>query len=520
MAAAPTVPTGATALFDGQFNVGRTAPISSSTGWTRTSRQNLSDEGLVKFRENFIKKIIKVPVSSNLNVTSYKASEMEDKNNFFNAIATWTNSSMQFQSYMRTHFVDTVFVIMKLVTTTTTSTNGTRRDVRTVHQVDSLFKIWNNLTLDEVYASCEIFYNMAQDAVDSQNLNLSWEFLMMNIDLDLKAIVNAELSSYMERNATIAQSGPMAYHVIANRIIRCTTGLSHHVVTGMMGMGLIHYKGENVVDCVATLRNVLLFLGHGTPRSQCPPTLMKILVDVFLRCTNPVFVSYVRNLHDFHNAEIDTPEKLFSKIQVYYNELLMKPNGWLKTTKNRGAFHASLPELMEVMASQGAFTDPSALGIPLDIDVPTPRKRCGGRNDGTPTDPSANAAGGNDPPPTDNTNQKDAQGRWTHDRAGNPIDRVAPTNGQPKVRTTSTGGTERWCSQCDRWGNHGDEKHDDFVARRNNRRNRNRNNGGGSGNGNDANGNGNSQVPPSMHATAAQILAGRWNVGYESDGSF
>ncbi len=142
MAANPTVPAGATALFDGQFNTTQTAPIAATTGWTRTSRGALSDEGLVKFRENFIKKIVKIPVSSNLNVASYKAAEMDDKKNFFNAIASWTNSSLQFQAYLRTHFVDTVFVLMKTVTTGT--------NVR-VHQVDSLLKVWYTVSLDYVY---------------------------------------------------------------------------------------------------------------------------------------------------------------------------------------------------------------------------------------------------------------------------------------------------------------------------------------------------------------------------------
>ena len=508
---APNVPGGGAVLTDATFDVTQAAPIASSTGWTRAARAALNNEGLVKFREGFIKKVIKTPISSNLNVTSYKASEMEDKSNFFYAIATWTNSSLQFQSWMRTHFVDTVFVIMRMVTTETTSAGGTITTTNTVTQVDNLFKIWNTVTLDEVYDSCDIYFKFAANAVEAQNLNLSWEFIMVNIDSDLRAVVNAELSSYVERNPQVAQTGPMAFHIIANRIIRCTTGLSHHVVTGMMGMGLIHYKGENVVDCVATLRNVLLFLGHGTPRSQCPPTLMKILVEVFLRCSNPVFISYVRNLADFHEGDIDTPEKLFSRAQMYYNELLMKPNGWLKVTKNRAAFSAELPELMAVMDTQGAFNDPLATGVPTEIDVPTPRRPR--RNRAPPAD--AHVAG---TPPTGTPGQRDAQGRYTHDRQGNPIDRNAPADGQPTSRRKSDGTTEYWCSQSDRWGNHDDNHHEAFKARQ--QRNRNRRN-----NNNNDNGGGGNEQPPSMHrATFAQpilsLLSGRFNTAYDTDGSF
>ena len=84
---------------------------------------------------------------------------------------------------------------------------------------------------------------------------------MSNIDNDMHAIVNAELSSYFNSNATVAQSGSMAFYIITNRIICCMTGLAHNVITGLMGMCLCHFKGENVVDCVATLCKILLFLG-------------------------------------------------------------------------------------------------------------------------------------------------------------------------------------------------------------------------------------------------------------------
>ena len=135
-----------------------------------------------------------------------------------------------------------------------------------------------------------------------------------------------------------------AFYVIATRIIRASDALAHNVVTGIMGMGLVHFKGENVVSCVAILRNVLLFLGYGTARSKAPPTIMDTLIDVFLRCSNVVFVNNLRNTRDFHRSTIDTPEKLFSHVQSYYNDLLIKPNGWIRA-KNKSAFLAELPEL-------------------------------------------------------------------------------------------------------------------------------------------------------------------------------
>ena len=515
-------------LNDVKFDISSTTPAASNTGWTRTARAALKDEGLVKFREAFTKKVLKTLISSNLNVSSYKATEMDEKSNFFNAIGQWSSASLQIQSWMRTHFVDTVFVLMKTDNVSVPDPNNANSTIveERVVQVDSLFKIWNTVTIDEVYRSCEIYYRYADSPVEAQNLNLSWEFIMTNIDNDMRAIVNAELSSYMNTNPTVAQSGPMAFHVIANRIIRCTTGLAHNVVTGLMGMGLCHFKGENVVDCVATLRSVLLFLGHDTPRSQAPPTLNKILVDVFLRCSNPVFVSYVRNLADFHASEIDAPEKLFSKVQVYYNELLMKPNGWIRSTKNRAAFTAELPELDAVLEAQGMTRDDlSTTKIPEEVTI----KETKGK--GKRSKQAAQAGGGTPASDKGKSGEKDAQGRWVYDRRGNKIDYNPPRQGQSDHRARADGSTEWWCKDCGRWGNHGSSRHEDFINNRNQQRNRQGNGGGNGGTGgSDANANANaggtSNAPPSMHrANVAQpilsILTGQGsNFAYDSDNSF
>ena len=389
--------------------------------------------------------------------------------------------------------------------------------------MDSLFKVWNTVTLETVYHSCEVYFKYADTAIEAQNLNLSWELLMANVDSDVRAIVGAEISSYLTRDPKIAQSGPMAFWIIANRIIWCTDGLAHNVVTGVMGMGLIHFKGENVVDCVATLRNVLVFLGHGTDRSQCPPTLMKVLADVFLRCSNPVFVGYVRNLQDFHGASIPKPEDLFAKVQEYYNELLMKPNGWLKTTKNRAAFLAELPELAALMESQGISDNPRIMDTGANETISTSNQSS--RNNRSTR--QANAAGSQ----VTQLPGRDAQGRWTHDKKGNPIDRNAPRQGQPTSRSKPDGSTEYWCGECDRWGNHDNEHHSGFIERRNRFRNR-QGNGNGNNNNNNNNTNGSSQgnpggQPPSMHrATVARpfisLLTGRTtgDFDYQSDGSF
>ena len=72
--------------------------------------------------------------------------------------------------------------------------------------------------------------------------------------------------------------------------------LAHNVTTGLMGMGVIHFEGEDVTMCVATLHNSLLFLGHGTPCNKSGPTIMETLQDVFLHCLNQTFVNYIKGL--------------------------------------------------------------------------------------------------------------------------------------------------------------------------------------------------------------------------------
>lgn len=401
------------------------APQAESTGYTRAVRVSLQNEGYVKFRESVIKRIIKAPLSLTSKVTSYKPTEMTEKSNFFNVIANWSHASNQINAWLHTHYVDTVFSMVEVVEQDDPQNAGQK--IQTINEIGDLFKNWHALTLDQVYHSCETLYKYSTDTTESQNLNISWEFLMTNIDSNLQAAVLSEISRFMDQNPDVAQSGPMAFHVIAHRIIRASDALAHNVVTGIMTMGLIHFKGEDVIECVAVLRNVLLFLGYGTARSKCPPTIMDTLVDIFLRCSNSTFVNFVRNLKDFHESSIAAPEQLFSEVQAYYNDLVMKPNGWLRTTKNRAAFLASLPEMN--FAPEALVTE---------------------------TPPHIPSVDGNPASTTPET-----------DRNGNVIDRTPPKDGKTS-RSRPDGTTEYWCAKCPkggRWGNHDSAHHDEWYKK-------------------------------------------------------
>ena len=433
------------------FDLAQTAPVSSSAGYTRTTRDALKNEGLVKFRESFVKKLVKTLLASSMQVSSYKPTEMNDKNNFFYAMAQFAQAAMFFATWFRTHFADNVFTIVETyVIPGDPNANPPTADTVSVRPVGDLFKVWNAVTLDQVFASCELYMKYSTSGIEAQNLNLTWEFFMVNIDVDLRASVIAEVSRFQSINADAAQSGPMAFWVIANRIIQSTDALAHNVVTGVMGMGLLHFKGENVIDAIATLRNVLLFLGHGTPRSKCPPTLMDILFDVFLRCSNPTFVNYIRHLKDFEQSAVDTPEKLFTKAQTYYTDLFTKPNGWIRTTKTRAAFLASLPELSAAMQAD----------LKLHEEDRSPSSK-----------PSALTSSGsppNTPSPKPSGSSSSSKGLPTHDGKGNLIDRTPPKQGESHIRTNSeTNRKEFWCdhARCKRWGSHTTDRHDSWFEK-------------------------------------------------------
>ena len=192
-------------------------------------------------------------------------------------------------------------------------------------------------------------------------------------------------------------------------------------------MGLVHFKNEDVVTCVATLRHVLKFLGYGLAGNgnMCPPTIMTILTDIFLRCTSTIFVNHIRGLADLHPARVSTPELLFAEAQTHHSKLISKPNGWLWTTKSKSAFIAENPELAAIIHTG-------------DEDNKKPH---------SPRQVWANT--GSEP---------------EKDKKGNVINRTPPKDDITK-RKKSDGYWEYWCGKCrggGRWGNHDDEGHDEW----------------------------------------------------------
>ena len=464
----------------------QSAPRQAAAGWTRSQRDALQNEGLVKFREVVIRKLIKTPLSKNLTVTSYKPSDMEQQSNFFNAIGAFSQASLQFATWLRTHHVDTVFYLKK--NEPTTANDGTvTNHFSSLSGTGDLFELWNTVTLQEVYDSCVIYKRYSNSGIELQNMNLSWEFIMANVDQDMRATIIAKVSCYLMQDSDCAQSGPMAYWVVA-KLIQATESLSHKVVSGTMDMGLVHFKGKNVVDAVAVLCNILRFLAHGTAASKAPPTMLDVLVDVFLCCSVPVFVNYIRNLKDFHASDIDTPEKLFDKAQVYYNQLLADGK-WVRTTKTRAAFMSESPELAATLEAEA-------------LTRPPPKQGGGGRREG---------GGGQEV-----------------DFKGRPIDRTPPKDGKTS-RQKPDGYREYWCGKCrdgGRWGSHDDNHHDEWVQKMKDRKNKNKekkSNGDDAKKDQDKKDESTANPAPSMHRAtfcAPLLSVFRGTKSYDSDQSF
>jgi hypothetical protein len=314
-------------------------------GYNRATRSALKNDALVKVKEAAVKKILPTLLSSNLQVTTFDPSEMKESSNFFNFVSSWRTDSSMLRQHAISYYMQNVFNIVKIVKSERLDANGdpmtdpvTKAPLYdyNISEIGDLFELWPHLTLTEVSDSCKIIARHAED-VDRQNLQWSWEFILANVDADLRHFIMAETDSL----GVFGNSGPLAFYVAAKKIITSTSNLAHNVISGVMVLELRHFDGEDVAHCVFVLRNVLKFLNHGHPTfNKCPPTIMEYLIDVFLCCSNYQFKTYIQNLRDFHPNQVATPEQLFAKAQHYYNDLVTKPgNVWLPIRKKRAVFN-------------------------------------------------------------------------------------------------------------------------------------------------------------------------------------
>jgi hypothetical protein len=279
---------------------------------------------------------------------------------------------------------------------------------------DNLLHQWHAVTIDQVVASVGVYLKFVDDKVDRDNLVWSFDYIMALCDYDLQHYILSVLEAYPKE---IGHTGPVAFHVMASRILQTSENLSQNVVAGLISMRLHHFDAENVVECVFTLRNVLKFLNYDTPNSLCPPTIMKMLTTIFRGTSVDEFRSYITTLETFHKGRIVKPEDLFNEAQAQYENLITSDR-WVKTKKKASSF------LLQGGPSGKTYED--------------------GFDDSSSKTPSS-------------------EKKVDMDRKGNKIDRSPPDEGSPSKRVGSSGEEEFWCGSCPRggrWGNHGTSGHD------------------------------------------------------------
>ena len=389
-------------------------------GYTRNTRANLSGEGLVKVKDAAVRKVLNPVISSSNQVSSFDPEQIKQSSNFFKFIGSWRADSQVLRNHITSYYMHNVFILTDVRRRQATNQAGVLQVDNNnnpimedyVHFGDSLFDVWFNTDQTVLAQSILRYVNHAED-VDRQNLAWSYEFIMNNVDADLRHYLLSELEVY---DNLVGTSGPMAFYLLANKIITSTGDLAHNVISGVMALSLSHFEGEDVPECVFVLRNVLKFLNHGHPRfDRTPPTIMDYLTDVFLTASNSQFRGYIQSLKDFHPGDIATPEQLFTRAQAYYNRLVTKPgNAWLPVRKKRAAFIAD-----------------------------------GGHND------DADTANSDSPKKSYKKSDKFV------------IDRTPPVGNEPRTRVNEkTGKEEHWCGKCPkggRWGNHLSKDHDQWY---------------------------------------------------------
>jgi hypothetical protein len=399
--------------------------LSVATGYDRTIRAGLVADTYIKVYDAAVKPKLAQKLTKGLQVTSFDPSDLKNTDNFFVFVSNWQNTTIMIESHLKTFFMDTVFNVVDLVEVTpATSTAGAAGAAPTItpavyaiqELAANLIEEWHSVTLHQVSVSVAYIRQYVSDKVDHDNLIWSFDYIMALCDYDLQHYILSVLEAYPKE---IGHTGPMAFHVMATRILQTSDNLAQNVVTGLIQMRLTHFDAENVVELVFTLRNVLKFLNYGTKNSLCPPTIMKILTTIFRGTSVDEFRNYITTLETFHQDLIQKPEELFNKAQTQY-ENLVTSGRWVKTKKKGSSF------LVEGRPAGKNYED-------------------GFTDDSSKSAPSSHGK------------------KVDYDRKGNKIDRKRPSDGASQTRTNSEGIEEIWCENCrggGRWGNHGTTGHE------------------------------------------------------------
>jgi hypothetical protein len=258
------------------------------------------------------------------------------------------------------------------------------------------------MTLKQVQDSVSLMLRFVDDAVDRQNISWSFQNIMDSLDANLQAFV---LSKISKMDLNVGRSGPVAFMIVAQRILQTTENLAQKVINGLIALRLTHFDSKNVVECVFTLRNVLKFLRHGEANTFAPRTAIVLLCDVFRGSTVGAFRAHVQQAQDIVLKGIN----FFDHFQAKCEELLLADR-WVPTKKRVSAFHLG-----------GERTSTHAEHDDKNQD----------KNNGN---------GGK----KDDKNKGEKGERPTKDESGRLIDCTPPGRGQPHERTNDEGRKEFW----------------------------------------------------------------------------
>lgn len=481
-------------------------------GHTEASRQALADDTLIKVHDLATRSNLPAKLTKGLQVTTYDPTDMKNPNNFFNFASTWEATILSIEQQFDTYFMSGPFVLSRVVTTPPTeaqmlayelaltgflagsSENGgdaqsfvnpvtgvvVNRPVKPVGAIaieagGNILRDWHTMTLDEVVKHVENILVLVNNDVQLQNLSWSFKYFLDCCDTDLKTYV---LSKISHLPPDIGRTGPVAFLIIAQRMIQTTENLAQKVINGFIALRLTHFEGENVVDAIFTVRNILKFLRYGEPTTFAPRTTLVLVYDVFRGCTVTAFRAFVQQAQDIVLKDETSIDVIFDHLQSKYEELLLADR-WVPTKKR-----------------QSAFT----------LGEPKTRTYADAEKDKDSSKPSSSGKSNNDKP----------RERPTHDKKGNKIDYTPPKSGEPHERTRD-GKTEFWCGQCGRWGNHPTNKHDEWRENLRKRRNGKGNGNGNSNNNGSANTNTNSGNSARGSVTFLSAVTGNTSLKVDSE---
>ena len=296
-----------------------------------------------------------------------------------------------------------------------------------------ILRNWHTMTLAEIVESVKAQNKYVSDKTHRQNLAWTFDYIMDCLDADLKMYVLSKLASINDPVAS--RSGPVAFMIVAQRIIQTTENLAQKVINGFIALRLTDFEGENVVEAIFTVRNVLKFLRYGEPNTYAPRTTLVLLYDIFRGSTVGVFRNYVQQAQDIVLKDETRVEIIFDHFQKKYEELLLADR-WVPTKKGKSAF---------------------VMGDPNTKTYAEHDKNKSDGKDGNNNGKHGKSKGDG------KTNPK--KEHPTHDKSGRKIDYSAPKQGQSHTRTRDDGIEEHWCGKCGRWGSHKTDKHDEWRAK-------------------------------------------------------